>query len=185
MLFQEPYQPPKDYFKNTFCIFNEVPLSAIANKEPDFKSDSGSRYYYTREGMFRLSNHWGRLANSKWRLIAKETTSSEKIKLGYAKWEAFFPDNDLEKLYYITADFENHTAEYYHKNRLDYNGKAIIRTYKETQKRLKNIRNLLILTNWAKQYSQQDIEELRRKIITELIYTDKTLQVIKSEVIKV
>lgn len=185
MLFQEPYQPPKDYFKNTFCIFNEVPLSAIANKEPDFKSDSGSCYYYTREGMFRLSNHWGRLANSKWRLIAKETTSTEKIKLGYAKWEAFFPDNDLENLYYITADFENHTAEYYHKNCPDYNGKAIIRTYKETQKRLKNIRNLLILTNWAKQYSQQDIEELRRKIITELIYTDKTLQVIKSEVSKV
>lgn len=185
MLFQNPYQPPKDHFKDTFCIFNEVPLSAIANKEPDFKSDSGSRYYYTQEGMFRLSNHWGKLANSKWRLIAMKTASTAKIKLGYAKWEAFYPDNDLEKLYYITADFVNHTAEYYHKNCPDYNKKAILRTYKETQKRLKNIRNLLTLTNWAKQYSHQDIQVLRRNIITELIYTDKTLQVIKSEVNKV
>lgn len=185
MLFQNPYQPPKDHFKNTFCIFNEVPLSVIEDRKPDFKSTSGSRYYYTQEGMFRLSNHWGKLANSKWRLIAMEPPSSDKIKLGFAKWEAFFPDNDLEKLYYITADFKNHTAEYYHKNCPDYNGKAVVRTYKETQKRLKNIRNILTLTNWAKQFPQLDIEVLRRKIITELIHTDKTLQVLKSEVNKV
>jgi len=185
MLSQNVYQPPKNFFKNTFCIFNEVPLSVIEDRKPDFKSASGSHYYYTQEGMFRLSNHWGKLANSKWRLVAMEPPSSDKIKLGFAKWEAFFQDNDLEKLYYITVDFENHTAEYYHKNCPDYNGKAVVRTYKETQKRLKNIRNILTtLTNWSKPYAQ-DIEVLRRNIIHELIHTDKTLAVIKSEADKV
>jgi len=169
-------------FKNTFCIFKEVPYSEISGLEQDFISESGSIYYYTELGMYRLSNHWGRLANSKWRLLALDSPTSSKIKLGFAKWEDFYPDNALEKLYYLEADFENHTANYYHKDCSDFNGKAIVRTYSETQKRLKNIRNILILTQWATHFNQ-DIEVLRKRIVTELITTDKNIEMIKREVV--
>ncbi|HSD15599.1 MAG TPA: hypothetical protein VLB74_13185 [Flavobacterium sp.] len=175
------FQPKKDSFKNTFCIFKEVPLSEIQQLEQRYKSESGSTYYYTPEGMYRLSNHWGRLGNSKWRLLEMNPPSASKIKLGFAKWEDFYPDNPSEKLYYIDADFDNYTANYYHKNDSDYNGKALLRTTAETRKRLKNIRNVLTLTRWAVYYDQ-DIEELRKRIVSELINTDKTLEVIKREV---
>jgi hypothetical protein len=107
--------------------------------------------------------------------------TSSKIKLGFAKWEDFYPDNASEKLYYIEVDFENHTANYYHKNSPDYNGKNLLRTTAETRKRLKNIRNILTLTQWATHYNL-DIEVLRKRIVAELITTDKTLETIKREI---
>jgi hypothetical protein len=176
------FRPKKNSFKNTFCVFGEVPLSEIEQMEEQFKSESGSAYYYTDEGMYRLSNHWGRLANSKWRLLEMNPPTSSKIKLGFAKWEDFYPDNATEKLYYIEADFENHTANYYHKNSPDYNGITLLRTTAETRKRLKNIRNILTLTQWATHY-HQDIEVLRKMIVAELIATDKTLEAIKREIV--
>jgi hypothetical protein len=51
--------------------------------------------------MYRLSNHWGRLANSKWRLIAADTETSSKLKLGFAHWTDFYPDNH-DKLLFIS-----------------------------------------------------------------------------------
>lgn len=182
MLLQENFRPAKDFFKSTFCVFNELPLSALENKEPDYKSKSGSLYYYTQEGMFRLSNHWGRLSNSKWRLLSMKPETKSKIKLGFAAWEAFYPDNASEKLYYIKADFETNTANYHHKNSPDYKGIAVLRTYAETQKRLKNIRNILTLTQWA-DFFNRELSMLRKVIVTELIYTDKTLETIKREVL--
>ncbi|WP_035677956.1 hypothetical protein [Flavobacterium limnosediminis] len=176
------FRPKINSFKNTFCIFKEVPLSETENLEQQFKSESGSAYFYTEEGMYRLSNHWGRLANSKWRLLLMNPATESKIKLGFAKWEDFYPDNASEKLYYIEADFENHTANYYHKNGPDYNGTTLLRTTAETRKRLKNIRNILTLTQWAKHYNQ-DIEVLRKRIVTELINTDKPLETIKREML--
>jgi hypothetical protein len=29
------------------------------NRTPDYISESGSKYYYTKEGVIRESNHWG------------------------------------------------------------------------------------------------------------------------------
>lgn len=182
MLTTSLFQPKENSFKNTFCVFKEVPLSETAHLEQQFISKSGSVYYYTDLGMYRLSNHWGRLANSKWRLCSMKPETTSKIKLGFAGWEAFYPDNASERLYYIAADFEYHTANYYHKNSPDYNGKEVVRTYEETQKRLKNIRNILALTQWAKHFDQ-DITTIRKAIVSELIHTDKTLEVIKREVL--
>ncbi|CAM3760563.1 hypothetical protein [Flavobacterium saliperosum] len=182
MLKTVPFQPKGNSFKNTFCVFKEVPLTEITHLEQQFVSKSGSVYYYTELGMYRLSNHWGRLANSKWRLLPMKPETTSKIKLGFAEWKAFYPDDASEKWYYITADFETLTANYYHKNSPDYQGKEVVRTYNETQKRLKNIRNLLTLTQWAKHFNQ-DIAILRKVIVTELIHTNKTLETIKREVL--
>ena len=60
--------------------------------------------------------------------------------------------------------------------------KPILRTSFETTKRIKQIRNLQQLTSWAKHFDYDDIDDLRKQIINELIYTEKTLEEIKREI---
>jgi hypothetical protein len=172
------YKPSPKSFKNTFCIFNEVAISQIENLQISYKSDAGSTYFYTEKGMFRLSNHWGRLANSKWRLIANEDVTDSKFKLGFATWDSFYPDNDDEKLYFLEYDSKTNTINYQHKKSNTFDGKPILRTTFETAKRIKQARNILTLTGWAKYY-ETDIDVLRKEIICELIFTQKTLDEIK------
>lgn len=168
-------------FKNTFCIFKEVPIEEIENRESDFISSSGSTYYYTELGMYRLSNHWGRLANSKWRLESLEIQSQSKTKLGFALWTNFYPDNSKEELYYITTEFKTKTVNYQHKNNPLYDNKAVLRNSFETTKKIKQIRNLLNLTSWAKHFENEDLEVLQEKIITDLMFTNKPLEEIKRD----
>ena len=169
-------------FKNTFCIFKEVAVTEIESKKCSFNSKSGSCYYYTKLGMYRLSNHWGRLANSKWRLEPMEPETQSKIKLGFALWADFYPDNDIDELYYIKADFVNNTVNYQHRNNPHFDKKALLRTSFDTTKRIKQIRNLQNLTSWAKYFEYEDLNALRQKIINELIFTNKTLEEIKREI---
>lgn len=175
------FKPNPNSFKNTFCVFNEVENEAINGLKIQFESKAGSIYYYTEKGMFRQSNHWGRLANSKWRLIPLKEETNSKFKLGFASWDSFFPDNKEDKLYYIEADFENNTVTYQHRNNSNFDGKAILRTSFETTKRIKQIRNLQQLTSWAKHFDYDDIQVLRQNIITKLIFTEKSLEQIKRE----
>ncbi|GAA6767993.1 hypothetical protein AAFH68_39450 [Flavobacterium sp. CGRL1] len=114
---QKNFKPHPNSFKNTFCVFNEVLPNEIEGLKKQFESKAGSSYYYTQAGMYRVSNHWGRLANSKWRLLAREPETESKTKIGFALWEEFYPDNADEKLYYIEADFEKNLANYQHKKK--------------------------------------------------------------------
>jgi hypothetical protein len=175
------FKPNPNSFKNTFCVFKEVDSQLIEGKKPDFSSDSGSHYFYTEIGMYRLSDHWGRLANSKWRLVS-EMESKAKVRVGFAYWTDFYPDNLTEELYYLEVDFEKGTVLYQHKNNPDFNHKAILRTSAETTKRIKQARNILTLTNWAKYFENSDINELRKAIIQELIYTNASLEDIKKSI---
>ena len=177
----QQFYPKPNSFKNTFCVFHELPLTAIEGLSIQYESKTGSLYYYTKEGMYRLSNHWGRFANSKWRLVPMEPETSSKTKLGFALWTDFYPDNAIEKLYYLEANFEKKTVQYQHKNNPQYNQKAILRTSFETTKRIKQIRNLFELTSWAKYFEYDDLDALRQKIINELIFTEKSLEEIKRE----
>ena len=175
------FRPNPNSFKNTFCVFDEVSIDAINRLEIQYDSKSGSKYYYTKKGMYRLSNHWGRLANSKWRLEPLEPETISKTKLGYACWENFYPDNNLEELYYLEANYQKKTVNYQHKNNPKYDTKALLRTSFETTKGIKQIRNLFSLTSWAKYFDYEDLDVLRQKIINELIYTNKTLEEIKKD----
>jgi hypothetical protein len=179
---QKNFRPHPNSFKNTFCVFHEVFPDAIEGLKVQFESKAGSSYYYTQEGMYRVSNHWGRLANSKWRLVPMETETTSKYKIGFAKWDCFYPDNVTDKLYYLEMDFAKNTVNYQHKNNPEYNQKAILRTSLETTKRIKQIRNLIELTSWAKHFECDDISLLRSLIIEDLIYTDKTLEAIKKAI---
>ena len=176
---EQLFRPSPNSFKNTFCVFQEVLPDQIENLKVQYDSKSGSNYFYTKEGMYRLSNHWGRLANSKWRLEPLEPETTSKFKIGYATWNEFHPDNPEQELYYLEANYSKKTVNYQHKNNPNYDHKAILRTSFETTKRIKQIRNLFNLTSWAKYYDYDDLDELRKKIIEELIYTNTTLEEIK------
>jgi hypothetical protein len=178
---QKIFRPSSKSFKNTFCVFHEVLINEIEGLALQYESKSGSSYYYTKIGMYRLSNHWGRLANSKWRLEALEPESESKFKLGFAPWSSFYPDNAVDSLYYIEMNYVKNTVNYQHKNNPDYDGKAVLRTSFETTKKIKQIRNLLNLTSWAKYFEYEDLDDLRNDIISELIFTDKALEEIKRE----
>ncbi len=175
------FNVPEGFFKNTFCVFNEIQVPEIEQRKFDYESKSGSCYYFTKQGMYRLSNHWGRLANSKWRLIPLSIETDKKFKWGFAPWTSFYPDNALDELYFIQPDYLNNSVNYQHKNNPDYDNKAILRTSFETTKRIKQARNILTLTSWAKYFEYEDIDDLRKIIVEQLIYTNKTLEEIKRE----
>jgi len=176
---EKMFRPSPKSFKNTFCVFQEVLSDKIKDLKVQYDSKSGSKYFYTKEGMFRLSNHWGRLANSKWRLEPLYPESESKLKIGFASWDSFYPDNSEEELYYIEVNYIQKTANYQHKNNPDYDTKAILRTSFETTKKIKQIRNLFQLTSWAKYFEYEDIEDFRKLIIEQLIYSNKSLDEIK------
>jgi hypothetical protein len=176
------FRPSPKSFKNTFCVFQEVLINEIAGLQLQYDSKSGSKYYYTQKGMFRLSNHWGRLANSKWRLLSLLPETESKFKVGFASWKEFYPDNSEEELYYLEANYNNNTVNYQHKQNPNYDNKAVLRTSFETTKKIKQIRNLFALTSWAKYFEYDDLDLLRKEIINQLIFSNKTLEEIKREI---
>ena len=178
----EKFQLPAGFFKNTFCVFNEIIEPDIQKQKYDFESKSGSCYYFTKVGMYRFSNHWGRLANSKWRLIPLATDTDKKFKWGFAPWTSFYPDNAIDELYFIQPDYLNNSVNYQHKNSSEFDNKAVLRTSFETSKKIKQIRNIQTLASWAKYFEYNDLQELRKNIIQELVYTNKTLEEIKREI---
>ena len=167
---------------HTFCVFEEVNTAVIANLILDYKSKSGSSYYFTDTGVYRLSNHWGRAANCKWRLISKEVANSSRTRLGFALWTSFHEDNDNEKLYFIAVDFENRVVTYHHKNSADDIPGGTLRTAAETTKIIKDIRHLLTTESWAKYY-KLPIVALRATIIGKLITENLSLTDIKRELL--
>ena len=153
-------------------------MQSIEGKKVDYKSKSGSSYFFTEDGVYRLSNHWGRAANCKWRLQSTIANSS-RTKLGFANWNAFHPDNETEKLYFVTIDFENQIVNYQHKCSPEYQEKFVLRTASETTKVIKSIRELFSNDAWAKHFDNTEIEMLRKSIIEKLITTNQSLIEIK------
>lgn len=172
-----------NFHKHTFCIFHEVHSDAMREFKPNYKSKSGSWYYFTQDGVYRLSNHWSRVANCRWRLEANPQIpkkASSRMRLGFAKWTEFYPDNEQEKLYFITVDFDQQTAHYFHKQSSKYQNELVLRTAADAIKVVKQIRILLQESAWAKHLKKIDIAILRQQIITELMTTNRTFQAIRS-----
>jgi hypothetical protein len=155
-------------------------MKSIIDIKPNYRSKSGSSYYFTEQGVYRYSNHWGRAANCKWRLIPAETNKG-RTKVGYANWSDFYSDNDQEKLYFIEVDYSNQSAQFNHYKSDKYTPGKELRTAAETTKLIKQIRGLLEETAWAKYLKHESIDVLRKEIIEQLISTNRTLQEIKKE----
>ena len=122
-----------NFHKHTFCEFIEVDVATIPTIDWHYKSKSGSGYCFTEEGVYRISNHWGRAANCRWRLISNSKTSSNsKInngenRIGFAKWIDFYPNNETENFFYVEVNFDDKEVTFQHKNNPKYDGKAVYR----------------------------------------------------------
>jgi len=110
-------------------------------------------------------------------LINSTNYKNQDIVIGFAKWSDFNPINSVEKLFFITIDYENKTAK------IESNKKTSIKylyTYSEAQKRVKQVTDLFKKDNWAT-YFDLEIIELRFKVLSKFINSDKSLQEIKNE----
>ena len=170
-----------NFHKHTFCEFVEVNLAEIQGVDLHFKSKSGSGYCFTEEGVYRISNHWGRAANCRWRLISNVKSPNQKERVGYAKWSDFYPNNDLEKLFYIEVDFEKKEVTFQHKSNPKYDGIAVLRNASDTSKIIRQIKELVQGDYWAKHYEFEKLEATRKKTIEQLINTNIPLAKLKME----
>ena len=170
-----------NFHKHTFCVFTEVEMSEMKDYTIGYQSKSGSSYYFTDLGVYRVSNHWGRAANCKWRLENKFQSSS-RTKAGFALWTSFHSDNDSEKLYFIAVDYATEKVYYEHKNSASFSGNVLLRTASETTRTIKQIRNLFDNDAWANHFETEDSNALRKEIIQKMITTNETLSAIKSAI---
>ena len=164
-----------NFFKHTFCEFKEV-TNFTFPENTNYKSKSQSTYFYTTEGVYRKSNHWGRVANCKWKLITNHTYKNQKMVIGFAKWTDFYPINSLEKNYFIEVDFNKKVANLQPKKE---NTTNYLFTFFEGTKKIKQIKQLFKDDKWATYYTCP-VVTLRQNIIAEFINSKKTLQEIKT-----
>ncbi|APZ44885.1 hypothetical protein BW723_00650 [Polaribacter reichenbachii] len=163
-----------NFFKHTFCEFQQIDDFKFPENS-NYKSKSDSLYYYTKEGVYRKSNHWGRVANCRWKLIADNNYKNQNIVTAFAKWTGFYPINSSEKFFFISVDFKKKTAKIQSEKEAT---KHFLFTYSEAQKRIKQINNLLKENKWAT-YFDLPIKDLRFKIISKIISSDNTVEEIK------
>jgi hypothetical protein len=164
-----------NFFSHTFCEFQKVKSSFFSENKFHFKSKAGSQYFYTDDGVYRYSNHWGRVANCRWRLLSDEKIKNQYFYIGFAKWTRFYSLNETERQFYISVDFDSKIVDFHHK---ETNKKAFLFFAEVAQKKVIQIRKLFIEDKWAN-YFEEDIDILRKSIITEYINSNKTLQELK------
>ena len=172
-----------NFHSYTFCIWKEVPFSEISDLKLNYKSQSGSQYIFTAEGLYRISNHWGRVANCHWRLIPLAQFKSQHNIVGFANWNDFYSNDDTSRLFFIKVDIETSEVNFYHKLSLENHEKVILRNAKETAKIIQTIKKVLTETDWAKYLKYDDLDVLRKKIVNELVHSEKSFLEIKKQYI--
>jgi len=141
-----------NFFKHTYCEFSLDDIDFFNNNGIHYKSKKGSYYHYTKEGVFRYSNHWGRVANCRWKIEKSDMYKNQKYLVGFAKWEDFYPLNDVEKSFYISVDNVLKKAVIHHVE----NKKSdhfYLFSLSEVQKRRKQMNHILSTEKWAKYFT--------------------------------
>ena len=162
-----------NFFKHTFCEWTEVPLETIASLSPNFKSEKGSCYFFTTTGIYRYANHWGRVANCRWKLHSNNKVSQGYC-VGYADWSSFYPNDEREKNYVVCVNFSKKEVTFTHYNCLK-DSNACRRNANDTAKRIVEIKKVLLSDDWYKYINHPDQEEVRKYLITGLVNTNKSL----------
>ena len=168
-----------NFHKHTFCIWKEVMADEINDMKVSYKSQSGSQYIFTKLGLYRISNHWGRVADCHWRLLPLLQFKSQLSVIGFAHWSDFYSYNDTSKLFFIRVNLATNNVNFYHKESSKSDEKIVLRNAKETAKTLKTIKQILTETDWAKHLRYYNFEALKKEIIYNLITTDKSFLEIK------
>jgi hypothetical protein len=164
-----------NFFKHTFCEFTQINNFQFP-ENTNYKSKSESTYFYTNEGVYRKSNHWGRVANCRWKLLTNTSYKNQEIVIGFANWSNFHPINSSEKIFFIDVNFHEELAKI---NADPKNKKVSLYHFNEAQKKIKQINHLFKNDKWASYYNE-DIETIRKKMIETFINSNKSLQEIKA-----
>lgn len=168
-----------NFYRNTFCIFlksNQPTQFTKAN----YISKHGSQYVFTDEGVYRYSNHWGRVGNCRWRLEGIDYKQQTNY-WGFCKWENFYNNQEGLPLFFIEKVAQNQYS-YNHKNNCETTN-VILRTASETAKILKKINELSTETSWVKHLDYDDFEEIKQHFIDALISSRKNFNQIRQEYI--
>ena len=170
-----------NFHKHTFCIWKEVLFANVADMKISYTSQSGSQYVFTSEGLFRISNHWGRVANCHWRLIPLAEFKRQHTIVAFANWSDFYSNDDTSKLFFIQMNFETHEVNFYHKESKNKDENLVFRNAKQTAKTIRTIKQVLTETAWAKHLKYEDLHVLRKEVVTELVYTTESFLEIKKQ----
>lgn len=169
----------------TFCEFVEVSKCKISSLKISFKSKYNSAYYFTEEGVYRYSNHWGRVGDCRWRLKSKNNQMKNQVyKVGYAKWTDFISFNVNERRFCVYADLTSkdvfikqfYAVEDYEKDKL--------KTLDQAIKCSKSVHKILNEDTWAKHLNYDDIDNIRVYFIEKLILSNKTFTQIRLDYLK-
>ncbi|WCM42150.1 hypothetical protein MG290_00325 [Flavobacterium sp. CBA20B-1] len=169
-----------NFFKNTFAVFKKADQPKDYSK-PHFISKHGSCYFFTNEGVFRYSNHWGRVGNCRWRLEYIDHKQQTNY-WGFCAWNQFYSNEDAQPLYFIEEVSPNQYT-YNHKNNSNIQN-AVYRSANETAKILKKINEINQNDAWAKHLSYNNYQDLKAYFINQLISTQKSFMKIKQEYIQ-
>ncbi|MHB0753910.1 hypothetical protein [Polaribacter sp. M15] len=165
----------KNFFKHTFCEFQQVDNFHFP-ENTNYKSKSESLYFYTDEGVYRKSNHWGRVANCRWKISTNDTYKNQKTIIGFAKWSDFHPINSTEKNFWIAVNFDDKTVKIHPKKK---ENQQHLFNYSEAQKRAKQINLLFKDDKWTNYFDLQK-DQLIKEVISVFINSDKSLSTIKT-----
>lgn len=166
-----------NFFKHTYCEFKIANEDFFKEKSSHFKSKSGSRYFYTEVGVYRYSNHWGRVANCRWKIHGVEEYKNQNYYIGYANWLDFYSLNSSEKKFYLEVDYkeENVTIR---ATSLEGDSVPYLMSLSVAFKRIKEIKILFKEYKWSS-YFNENIDVLRKELINNLISSDETIQVLR------
>ncbi len=161
-----------NYFRNTYAVYKEVNPADLPFSVWHYLSKSGSAYHYTKEGVYRKSNHWGRAAKCRWVLDIGDClyVSKGRERIGYAGWTDFYENSESSKSYFVKVNFETKTVSYDHRSR-DIRANSIYRSAKDTKKIIQKIKRLLETDSWSKYYDFENIELMREQLVLKLITT--------------
>lgn len=168
-----------NFHSHTFCIWSEVPFTEIKLLKINYTSQSGSQYIFTEEGLYRISNHWGRVANCHWRLLPLAQFKNQNTTVAYARWTDFYSNDDTSKLFFIKVDPVTNEVNFYHQQSKEKEERVVLRNAKETAKTIRIIKEILTETSWAKYLEYDDLEAFRKEIMLQLVTTTKTFPEIK------
>ena len=166
-----------NFHKRTYCEFKMVQIDFFNEKSIHYKSKSGSLYHYTKNGVYRYSNHWGRVANCRWKIVGIEDYKNQYYYVGYANWFSFFNLDSNRKSFYLEVDYNSGISKISYKLEND-SAQNYLMTLDFAFKRQKEIKLLFKNEKWAR-YHDVTIEVLRKRIIKKLINSNSPFKEIK------
>lgn len=166
-----------NFFKHTYCKFQNKEIKVLEEQNVHFKSKSGSSYVYTEEGVYRYSNHWGRVANCRWKLSGVNKYQNQQYYVGYANWSDFYSLTSNEKLFSLKVNYETEKVEV---SKTSGENTDTLFNLTTVFKKKKEIESIFTNPKWMLYY-EEEFEVLQKKIIKKLIHSDKTLKQVKLE----